>query len=82
MADSVVFKGEYFEVTKEDVVGRKTPIYYVWSSYGMEIAQIKWYGAWRKFCLFPDNETVWDNKCLAGIIECIDKINTEYSNNK
>lgn len=36
------------------------------------IGEIKWYGAWRKYCFFPYAKTVFDAKCMKGITEFID----------
>ena len=32
-----------------------------------EIGHIKWYPAWRKYCFFPDSETLYEAKCLSDI---------------
>lgn len=42
-----------------------------------EIGQIKWYGAWRKFCFYPNGDTIWDNKCLEQIIAFLNQVNTK-----
>ena len=78
MDDNTVYKCDYFEVTKEIIADRKTPIYHIWDRYGIEIAVIKWYGAWRKFCLFTNSEIVWDNKCLTIVVQLLDKFNEEW----
>lgn len=28
---------------------------------------IKWYGAWRQYCFFPQGNTVWSMSCLEDI---------------
>jgi len=30
----------------------------------LEIGTIKWHPAWRKYCFFPDGDTVWSTSCL------------------
>lgn len=39
---------------------------------GTKIGKIKWNGGWRKYCLFPYEETIFDTKCLRYISEFID----------
>ena len=51
LVDSIVYKGEYFFVTRENYENRKTPIYFIFDNNAVCIAQIRWYSAWRKFCL-------------------------------
>lgn len=40
---------------------------------GTIIATIRWYGAWRKYALFPEEGTVWDNNCMTTVIAFIQK---------
>jgi len=35
------------------------------------IGFIKWYGTWRKYCFFPDEDTVFEQDCLRDIAEFI-----------
>lgn len=77
--DKVVYKCKYFFVVRENYENRKTPIYFVFDNNAVCIAQIKWYSAWRKFCLYPDGAgTIWDKKCLTEIVEVIDNITAAY----
>lgn len=81
--DKIVYKCDYFFVTQECLDNRKTPIYYVFDNNAVCIAQLKWYGAWRKFCLYPEGkDTIWDKKCLMKIIDLLDDITTKYKNSK
>lgn len=32
-----------------------------------KLGQIKWYGAWRRYCFYPDESTLFDSSCLAEI---------------
>ena len=71
---------DYFSIIEERVNGRKTPIYHICSKRSKdEIGQIKWYGAWRKYCFFPNGETIWDNKCLEKIMDFLQELNTLVS---
>lgn len=80
---NIVYKCDYFYVEKLYIESRKTPIYnlYIKDS-NFQLGCIKWYGAWRKFCFYPNVETVWDNKCLTIVIELLDKYNKEWKRKK
>lgn len=77
----VVYKTEYFDIIETNVDNRKTPIFYIYNNLTC-LGEIKWYGAWRKFCFFPvqrqDYYTVWDTKCLKVLIDFIDAYNNEW----
>lgn len=47
--------------------GQKTRRYAVRSATA-EIGQVRFYGAWRKFCFFPGEHTVFDSACLREIV--------------
>lgn len=74
----IVEQNDYFRVIKEILEGRKTPIYNIETLDGLFLGEIKWYGAWRKFCFFPDLETIWDNKCLSLVVDFLDEVNKEW----
>lgn len=78
----IVKQNEYFRIIKENLANRKTPIYHIETLNGIPLGEIKWYGAWRKFCFFPYEETVWDMKCLTDIIKFLDKTNKEWREKK
>lgn len=46
------------------------------------IGEVKWYGAWRKYCFFPHKDTVHDSKCLGFIQEFLDKVNADWKAQK
>ena len=46
------------------------------------IGYIKWFSNWRKFCLFPVQDTIWDNKCLTEIEALIDIFTKSYKQYK
>lgn len=73
----IVYQNEYIEIVGENLKGRKTPIYHINSLRSQdEIGQIKWYGAWRKYCFFPNGDTVWDKKCLDSVCDWLLEVNT------
>ena len=76
----VIFECNYFMISEEIVEGRKTPILHIHSNEGYYLGDIKWYGAWRKFCFYPNQDTVWDNKCLSELLNFLEQYNKEWRN--
>lgn len=75
----IIVDNTFFTILRQELANRKTPIYHIYSKTSKdEIGQIKWYGAWRKFCFFPNEETIWDSKCLNSLMEFLDEINKDY----
>jgi hypothetical protein len=58
---------------------KKTQLYSVRKDSSTGLAEhlglIKWNGAWRQYCFFPDLETLWSSGCLQGIIDFLTEIN-------
>lgn len=61
---------EYLNFTKISDTG-KTIIVGIGNNSGVKLGLIKWMGAWRRYCFFPYEETLYDTKCLAEIIQFI-----------
>ena len=80
MADwTLIGNSDYFYIVKEKRDDRKTPILHIFSKKSNdEIGLIKWYGAWRKFCFFPNSETVWDEKCLDELNKFLIEYNEDW----
>lgn len=36
-----------------------------------KLATIKWFGAWRKYCLFTEKDIVFDKNCLLEILKLL-----------
>lgn len=49
----------------------KTHIWRVADVRGTRIGLVKWYGAWRKYCFFPENRTLYDPSCLRELADFI-----------
>jgi len=47
----------------------------------LEIGMIKWHPAWRKYCFFPDENTVWSTSCLYEISEFLVERNYVHKEN-
>lgn len=81
LGQPIILQNEYFKIIREDLANRKTPIYHIETLDGVSLGEIKWYGAWRKFCFFPNVDTIWDNKCLTFIIKFLDESNKKWREN-
>lgn len=71
--------GDYiraFDITPDN---RKTSIYKLCNAKNelIHLGEIKYNGAWRKYCFYPIDDTVFDNKCLMDIVNFIDQLNYE-----
>ena len=61
----------------------KTRIYEVVSkNHGMGLGLIKWYGAWRQYCFFPYEGTIFNKECLNFIENFLIKENDLYRGEK
>lgn len=50
--------------------GRKTGIWNVRSaSSGAHLGTIRWYGAWRQYCFYPTEPTIFNTDCLVEIAD-------------
>lgn len=34
----------------------------------VSLGLIKWFGRWRRYCFFPDSDTVFEEQCMRDII--------------
>lgn len=46
------------------------------------LGQIKWYGAWRKYCFYPLGGTIFDVNCMNEIISFINKLMQDRKDEK
>lgn len=78
MNEKITYKSDYFYITEEILPNRKTLIYNIINNNNLKIGQIRWYGPWRKFCFYPDSDTIWDNKCLQDVLNIINDYNSKW----
>lgn len=45
------------------------------------LGYISWYGRWRKYCFFPNGDTVYEWDCLRDIADFIEQETQEYKEN-
>lgn len=44
-----------------------TKVWHVQTMSGAILGDIRWFGAWRKYCFYPVNGTIFDKGCLRDI---------------
>jgi hypothetical protein len=47
------------------------------ASNNIDLAELKWYAPWRRYCLFPFVQTIWDKNCLQEVQQKIDELMNE-----
>lgn len=68
---------EYFKVekNKEASKGKKTDVYdIINSNSGGRLGQVRWYSEWRRYCFFPDSDTVFSKGCLEDVNTFINQL--------
>lgn len=56
-------------------VKTKTAVYRVVSkSDRFVLGTIKWWGSWRQYCFFPNEETVFSKGCMNDLSDFIEKL--------
>lgn len=46
----------------------------------VELGRIKWHSKWRRYCLFPNDGTIWDSTCLTTVTKFIKDLMDERRN--
>ena len=68
-----------FQRTKK-IKGRKTIIYTVKKDGWMMLGFVKWHGAFRQYCFYPEKDTMFSKGCLELINCFLDKVNKRHRN--
>jgi hypothetical protein len=60
--------------------GRKTDIWHVGpkEGEGWNLGEVKFHGAWRKYCFFPFENTLFDHACLRAIADFCEQKTAEW----
>ena len=45
----------------------KTQRWVVETLTGVSLGHVSWFGVWRQYCMFPNEATVFERKCLRDI---------------
>ena len=75
--ETKMIESKFIYVSKVELPKRKTPIYKLYSMQNKDIflGEIKWFGAWRQYCFFPEGDTIFDRKCLTYINNFLEEVN-------
>lgn len=69
---------KYLDFREVDNAPKKTRRVLIVSKIGsIPLGEIKFHGAWRQYTFLPENETIFDIKCLNEITEKINEMNQE-----
>ena len=72
-------ESKYLIFEKQMVVGRKTPIYMIYSkSDETPLGRIIFWPAWRKYVFEPTDNTIFDSNCLIDILNKLNEATTEW----
>jgi hypothetical protein len=67
-----VTENPYINFVERPDQKRKTMVWWIVSkSSGSVLGKIKWYGAWRQYCFYPENYTIFNTGCMESINEFI-----------
>lgn len=70
-----------FELRTKRMPEVKTEVWGVVSKRtGMELAVVKWFAPWRRYALFPSDDTIWDAGCLFAVQEHIEMLHRMRAN--
>ena len=73
-------KKEHIAFTEIPSTTKKTKDFIITTADLMvNLAHIKWYAPWRRYCFFPRDNTIFDTTCLKKIYDFIDKLMAERS---
>ena len=60
-------KSSWLTFCKLDFPDKKTEVWQVISVKGVFLGDIKWFGRWRQYAFFPEENTVFNRQCLQDI---------------
>lgn len=64
------WQGTFVSFRRSPNPGRKTQIWMV-DSRGSTIGEIRWWSAWRRYCFFPHDKTLYEEVCLRELADFI-----------
>jgi len=56
----------------------KTWIWIVETVHGESLGEIRWKSQWRRYALYPNDDTVWEKSCLRQIADFCEKKTEEH----
>lgn len=69
---------KWIEFVEMNIPTKKTKTFIVRNKdNGCEIGMVKWFGAFRQYSFFPNNETVYEKTCLNDISKFMENLMEE-----
>lgn len=70
---------DFDEDYDEKSVMRKTKCFIILNKVtNDDLGQVKWNGAWRQYCFYPDPDTHWSRGCLKEVYDFIEKLTFKH----
>lgn len=64
----MIYDKKYLNIIEDSLsTSGKTKIFRVVNIQANILGYIRWYGGWRKYVFYPNEETLFDNNCLEEI---------------
>ncbi len=79
MATKIIKETKYLRFIKlERPPNKKTDIIIIKSlSGGYILGRIQWFGRWRQYCFFAENNTIWNLGCMEDVYEVLCNLKAE-----
>lgn len=62
----------YITLQQDESFNGKTKKFFVFSKLSHAyLGIIKWYSPWRRYCFFPDTDTLYDRFCMVEISQAL-----------
>lgn len=76
--------GKYMTAFEYHEPNRKLPIYDIVNQQNelIHLGEAKYNSRWRKYCFYPEEETVFDAKCLQDMIDFLNCLNNQRKKGK
>ena len=68
---------KYLEFTQVPFNGKTQKFLVHSKSQSMDLGEIKWHSAWRQYCFYPDENTLWSHDCLKDIQDFLQQLMDE-----
>lgn len=80
----VIKETRYLRFTKiERPPDKKTDTIIIENKSGNYIlGRIKWFGRWRQYCFFAENETIWNSGCMEDVYDVLKDLKKQKNENR
>ena len=67
-----------FLTFKEQETTKKTRVFFIYNKENLLLGKIIFRVGWRKYVFHPENDTVWDDICLADVEKVLRELTAEW----